>query len=97
MARVSWLDDDTDLPLIDAQVQKLERFTSAIADGFIDTEEMKAQQEALVAAMKAVEPELSDALHAKVTTLLVELTAFNTLTFLQGLVTERVRAAFPGT
>jgi len=97
MARVNWMDDDTNLPLIDAQVQKLERFTNALADGFIDEQELKAQQEALLAAMHAVEPELSDELHAKVTTLLVELTAFNTLTFLHGLVTERVRQAFPQT
>jgi hypothetical protein len=95
MARVNWLDDDTNLPLIDEQVQKLERFTSALADGMIDDQELETQQQALVAAMKAVEPALSDELHAKVTTLLVELTAFNTLTFLHGLVTERVRKAFP--
>jgi hypothetical protein len=97
MARVNWLDDDNDHPLIDEHVQKLERFTAALADGLIDDRELAQQQAALVAAMKAVEPALSDELHAKVTTLLVELTAFNTLTFLHGLVTERVRKAFPQT
>ena len=94
MARVSWLSEDTDLPLIDERVQQLERFTDALADGVVDQEEVEAQQAALIAAMKAVESELTDELHEKVTALLVELTAYNTLNLLHELAAERVRKAF---
>ena len=44
--------------------------------------------------MKKLEPELTDDLHAKVTTVLVELTAYNVMRLLQELQTERVRLAF---
>jgi hypothetical protein len=44
--------------------------------------------------MKALEPELSDALHAKVTTVLVELSAYNVMRLLHELQAERARIAF---
>ena len=44
--------------------------------------------------MNAVEGELSDAVHAKTTTLLVELTAYNIMRLLHELQTERARVAF---
>lgn len=94
MARIHWLSEDTDLPTIDEHVQRLERFTDALADGVIDAEELAAQQAALVEAMKAVEPKLSDELHALVTTVLVELTAYTTMTLLHDMAAERVRRAF---
>jgi hypothetical protein len=47
-----------------------------------------------VAAMKALEGELSDALHAKTTTVLVELTAYNVMRLLHELQVERARLAF---
>ena len=56
MARTSWF-DDTDLPIIDEQVQKLESFTEAMADGVIEKQELEQQQDSLIAAMKAVEGE----------------------------------------
>ena len=96
MPRTNWLDEDTDLPLIDEHAQQLEHFASSMADGVIDNAELSKQQEALVAAMKAVEGELSDELHAKVTTLLIELAAFNTMQILHDLARARVRAAFAG-
>ncbi len=74
MARVSWLDQDN-LPIIDDHVKQLEHFTQSLADGVIDKNELDKQQQAVVVAMKAVEGDLHDELHAKVTTLLVELTA----------------------
>jgi len=75
MARLSWLDEETDLPLIDEHVQQLEHFTDALADGVVDKDEVDKQQAALIAAMKAVESDLSDEQHEKVTKLLVEMTA----------------------
>jgi hypothetical protein len=93
MARVSWLDEDN-VPMIDEHVAQLESFTDALADGIVDKDEVERQQTSLIAAMKAVESELSDELHDKVTRLMVELTAFNTLTVLHELAVERVRKAF---
>jgi hypothetical protein len=44
--------------------------------------------------MKKVEGELSDDQHAKVTALLVELSAYNVMRLLHELQTERARMAF---
>jgi hypothetical protein len=94
MSRSSWFDDKAKHPLIDAQVQKLESFTNALADGVISKQELTGQEERLMAAMKKVEAELGDDLHAKVTTLLVELSAYNVMRLLHELQTERARMAF---
>jgi hypothetical protein len=75
--RTHWLDEKTDAPLIDDYVQKLGSFLEATADGQVDASELKAQEDRVVALMKAVEPELSDALHEQVTHLLCELSAYN--------------------
>ena len=48
----------------------------------------------LLAAMRRVEPELNDDLHSKVTTVLVELTAYNVMRLLHELQAERARMAF---
>lgn len=93
MARASWLNDDN-LPMIDEHVSQLEHFTQSIADGQIDKNELDKQEQNLITAMKAVEGELSDEQHAKVTRLLVELTAYNVMNLMHELARERVRAAF---
>lgn len=95
MARASWL-DDTDAPQIDAHLSQLDHFVSAMADGAIDTAELGRQSDNLVAAMRAVEADLSDDQHAKVTALLAELTAFNVMKLLHDLATERARHQFKG-
>ena len=94
MTRSNWLDDDTDLPLLDAKVHELESLTEAMADGTVDSAELEAQQDRVVAAMKAVESELSDEVHAKVTALLVETTAYDIMRTLHELQAERLRAKF---
>jgi hypothetical protein len=94
MARSSWLDEDTDLPNLEARLASLAHFTDALADGVVDTHELEAQQRALVAAIQAVEADLDDATHARVTQLLLELTAYNVMNVLHGLAAERVRSAF---
>jgi hypothetical protein len=94
MARTSWFDDKAEHPLIGEQVAKLESFTSALADGVVSKQELSSQEQRLVAAMKKVEGELSDDLHSKVTTLLVELSAYNVMRLLHELQTERARIAF---
>jgi len=94
MARASWFDDKTEHPAIQDRVTNLASFTSAMADGVISKQELDGQEHRLVAAMKAVEHELSDAQHAKVTSLLVELTAYNVMRLLHELQAERARLAF---
>ena len=96
MARTSWFDDKAEHPLIHEQIERLESFTSALADGHISKQELGGQEQRLVAAMKALEPDLSDALHARVTTVLVELSAYNVMRLLHELQTERAKIAFEG-
>ena len=94
MARTSWFDEKAQHEGIQEKAQKLESFTSALADGIVSKQEVGGQEERLIAAMRKVEPDLSDELHSKVTTLLVELTAYNVMRLLHELQTERVRLAF---
>ena len=94
MARSSWLDDETNHPLIQERIEKLESFTSALADGVVTAQEVSGQEQRLIAAMKSVESELSDAVHEKVTTLLVEMTAYNVMRLLHELQAERARVVF---
>lgn len=91
-SRISWIDDD-EAPQLDEHLGQLSHFTQSIADGEIDSDELAKQESNLVAAMKAIENNLSDAQHAKVTRLLAELTAYNVMQLLHGMALERVRSA----
>ena len=94
MARTSWFDERAEHPVVQERIDTLDSFTSAIADGIIEKDELANQEKRLVAAMKRVEPELGDALHAKVTDVMVELTAYNVMRLLHELQAERARIAF---
>ena len=94
MSRTSWFDEDAEHPAVLERVNSLESFTSAIADGLVDNTELIAQEKRLVSAMKHLEAELSDDLHAKVTDVLVELTAYNLMRLLHDLQSQRARIAF---
>ena len=94
MARTSWFDEDAQHPLIHEQIQKLESFTSALADGQVSKQELSGQEQRLVAALKTLEGDLDDAQHAKATTVLVELSAYNVMRLLHELQAERARMAF---
>ena len=59
----------------------------------VTKQELAGQEQRLVAAMKTVEPSLNDELHAKVTDVLVELTAYNIMRLLHELQAERMRMA----
>jgi hypothetical protein len=96
MARTSWFDEKATHPVIQEKVSKLESFTNAMADGVVSTEELTDQEARLVKAMKSLEADLSDELHAKVTTVLVELTAYDVMRLLHQLQAERPRVAFKG-
>jgi predicted transcriptional regulator len=93
VARTSWF-DDSDLPIIEEQVAKLESFTEAMADGVIEMQELDRQQESLVQAMRQVEAELNDDQHAKVTRLLAELSAYNVMRLLHELHTRQLQKTF---
>ena len=92
--RTSWFDEDATHPVVLESVSKLESFTSAMADGVIEKNELAGQEQRLVAAMKYLEVELNDELHAKVTNVLVELTAYNVMRLLHELHAERARMVF---
>lgn len=94
MARTSWFDEKAEHEAIQERASKLESFTSALADGVVSKQELSGQEQRLLAAMKSLEPDLSDALHAKVTTVFVELTAYNVMRTLHELQAERARMAF---
>jgi hypothetical protein len=94
MTRSSWLDEKTNHPLIQERIESLESFTSALGDGVVTAQEVSGQEQRLVAAMKSVESELSDDVHAKVTALLVEMTAYNVMRLLHELQAERARVVF---
>jgi len=94
MAREGWFDDKAEHPLIHEKLEKLDSFTSAMADGVVSKQELGGQEERLVQAMKTLEATLSDEQHARVTTVLVELTAYNVMRLLHELHSERARMAF---
>ena len=94
MPRISWFDDKAEHPMIQEQITKLDSFTSALADGVVSESELSGQERRLVASMKTLEAGLSDDLHAKVTTVLVELSAYNVMRLLHELHAERARLAF---
>jgi len=93
VARTSWFDEKAGHEAIQDRVRHLDSFTNALADGVISSQELDVQEQRLVDAMKAAEPALSDDQHAKVTTMLVELTAYNIMRLLHELQGERTRLA----
>ena len=96
MARTSWLDDKAEHPLIQERVQQLDTFTSALADGVVTAQELSSQEQRLIAAMRSVESDLSDPVHSKMTTVLVEMTAYNVMRLLHELQAGRARVAVKG-
>ena len=94
MARTNWFDESGEHQAIHDRVHQLESFTDALADGVVAPQELADQELRLSAAMRKLEPDLNDELHAKVTTVLVELSAYNIMRLLHELRSEQVRGAF---
>jgi hypothetical protein len=94
MPRASWLDDDSH-PDLDAHVEQLEHFASALADGVVDAAELAKQEQLVAEAMRAVESTLDDATHAKVTRLLAEVTAYTVMQVLHDMAQAKVRRPAP--
>jgi len=92
----SWFDEGSNTPLIAEQARRLESFLAAIADGQVDAAEVKAQEARLVSLMKEIEPQLDGRLHAKVTELLCELTAYDLMQVFSAMQEARPKTAFCG-
>lgn len=94
--RQSWFDEQTHAPLIEKYARQLDSFVTAMADGKIEPSELKTQEERLVKLMKEIEPQLEDSLHAKVTQLLCELTAYDLMQLVFAMQAARPKTVFRG-
>jgi hypothetical protein len=92
----AWFDEGSNMPIIDQQARRLESFLSTMADDKVDDSEIKTQQARLVKLMKEIEPLLDDNLHAKITELLCELTAYNLMQILHTMQEARPKTVFRG-
>lgn len=93
--RTNWLDDEGGLA-IDDYARKLESYLEAMADGVVSDDELNAQETRVVELMREIEPQLDDELHAKVTTLLCELTAYDIMQLLHTVQASRPKTTFRG-
>jgi hypothetical protein len=94
--RLSWLDAKTQTPQIEKYARQLRSFMAAMEDGVIEKAEVKEQEKRVAQLMRAVEPRLDDALHAQVTELLCELTAYDLMQVLSAMHAARPRTKFRG-
>jgi len=95
-AKSAWFDESSQAPIIDQQARRLESFLAAVADGVVDESEVRAQEARLVEVMREVEPLLDDDLHAKVTQLLCELTAYDLMQTMHAFSAARPKSVFRG-
>lgn len=94
--RPSWFDEKTQEPVIEKYARQLDSFMAAMADAKVEEKEIKAQEKRLVDLMKQVEPLLDDNIHAKVTELLCELTAYDLMQMLFSMQQARPETKFRG-
>jgi hypothetical protein len=94
--RVSWLDATSHTPLIESYARRLKGFMDALADGKVDETEVREQESRLVTLMKEIEPQLDAAMHAKITQLLCELTAYDLMQILHSMEAARPKTTFRG-
>lgn len=92
----SWLDEQSHKPTIERYARQLRSFLKAMEDGRIDQSELDEQEQRLVALMQEIEPQLDDALHARVTELLCELTAYDLMQTLHSINAGRPKPVFQG-
>lgn len=94
--RPSWLDEAAQKPVIERYARQLTSFMEAMADGVIEAGELRDQENRLVRLMKEIEPQLDDGLHAQVTRLLCELTAYDLMQVLHAMHEARPKVEFQG-
>lgn len=90
MPQQSWLDEEGQSTTIDDYARQLGSYIDSLSDGQVDAAEVDAQEQRVVALIKEVEPLLSDDLHAKLTELLCEISAFSAMQMLHMLCQERM-------
>ena len=96
MPKQSWLDETTQMPQIDQYARKLGSFIDAMADGKVDEAEVAVQEERVARLMKEIERQLDAPMHAKMTELLCELTAYNLMQVFCSLNAARPKFKFHG-
>lgn len=94
--RVSWIDEETQSPVIEQHARQLDSFVQTFADGRVDESELENQEKRLTQLMKEIEPQLDDALHEKVTQLLCELTAYDIMQMFVTMQQARPQTTFRG-
>jgi arginine decarboxylase-like protein len=92
----SWFDESTHVSLIADKAKELESFVSTFADGKVDISELKAQEQRVFDLMKEIEPQLDEKLHARLTELLCELTAYDFMQFVFALQESKPETKFEG-
>jgi hypothetical protein len=92
----AWFDEATHAPIIADKARRAESFVAAMADGRLDESEIKDQERRLVALMEEIEPQLTPALHAKVTDLLCELTVYDFMQAMHSIDQARPKTKFRG-
>jgi hypothetical protein len=93
---VAWFDEATHTSLIADYAQRFEPFLANVADGVVTQSQLNAQEARLVGLMQEIEPLLEPKLHAKVTELLCELTAYDIMHAMHMLHQARPNSAFRG-
>jgi hypothetical protein len=92
----AWFDETAHASLISDKATQLESFVSTMADGQVTDDELKAQEERVMKLMKEIEPQLDPKLHARVTDLLCELTAYDMMQMLNTMQQSRPTTKFRG-
>ena len=94
--RNSWIDEDSQTPLIDEYAQQLDSYVETFADGRVDATELESQEARVRSLMQTIEPQLDDVLHEQVTRLLCELTAYDIMRCLFELENATAQTKFQG-
>lgn len=92
----AWFDEQAHATLISEKATQLDSFVSAMADGQVTDAELESQEERVIKLMKEIEPQLEPKLHARVTELLCELTAYDLMQTLHEMHQARPVTKFRG-
>jgi hypothetical protein len=94
--KTTWVDEESDLPLITERARQLDSFVEAIADGKVTDAEVKAQEARVMKLLKEIEPQLEPKVRDRVTELLCELSAYDMMQLLNMMQHSRPLSKFRG-
>ncbi|MDI7276808.1 MAG: hypothetical protein QME94_12590 [Anaerolineae bacterium] len=89
MAREGWFDAQSNEIGFARYAEQMESWQQALADGRVEPEEVRRQAERVAGLLRALEPKLSDALHAELTTIFRELAVLYGMERLAALAPEK--------